>query len=83
MPKESRDRLELYLDENVTLKTFMSKLDNERIVVLAQQQDSVRTIEPPIPSQGAIARNPSRGTVPTGRGNLDRVERRLRQWDRR
>ena len=81
MPKESRDRLELYLDQNVTLKKFMSKLDNERIVVLAQQRDNVRTIEPPLPSQGAIARNPPR--TPTGRGNLERVERRLRQWDRR
>ena len=84
MPKASRKRLELYMDENVTLKRFMSKLDNERIVVMAQQRDSVRAIEPPVQqSQGAIARNSTRGTAPTGRGNLDRTEKRLRQWDRR
>ena len=44
----------------------------------------LRAIEPLIPqSQGAIVRNPTRVTAPTGRGNLDRVERRLRQWERR
>ena len=84
MPKASRERLELYMDENVTLKRLMSKFDSERIVVMAQQRDSVREIKPPVQqSQGAIARNLTRGTAPTDRENLDKIERRLRQWDRR
>ena len=41
-------------------------------MVLAQQRDSVQTIEPPLPSQGAIARNPPR--TPTGRVNLESRE---------
>lgn len=47
MPRESRDRLELYMDENISLHRFMMKLNTERLVVLSQRSDNIRVVEPP------------------------------------
>ena len=67
MPKASRDRLDLYMDDNVSLKRFLNKLETERVVVSAQQQthETVRAIEQPVqPTPGAAAFPPTRSQPP-------------------
>lgn len=76
MPKASRERLELYLDENITLKRFLDKLDTERLVVLSQKRDSVRLVEPPTPTvAGDAARSPTPAITPPNRQVVETKER--------
>ena len=82
MPKASRDRLELYMDENISLQIFLRKLETERLVVMAQHEDSVRVVEPPVrPTQGVVTPNPPMRT--TREGALADPERRYSQGSRR
>ena len=92
MPKDCRDRLELYMDEKVPLKRFLNKLDTERLVVLTRgESHNVHAVSPrPTPTHHPTQKlaaprmattAPSRATAtlpPTNR--LDAVEQRLRQW---
>ena len=81
MPKDSRERLELYMDENVSLQRFMRKLETERLVVMARREDIAGAVDstPPRPLYPA-ASSPS--SVASRPNNLERVERRLNIWPR-
>ena len=81
MPKDSRERLELYMDENVSLQRFMSKLETERLIVMAKREEKACAVDatPPRPHNPTTT---SATTVASQPSKLDRVERRLNSWTR-
>ena len=63
MPKASRERLKLYMNDSVSLPRFMNKLETERVIVAAQHEtaERVRVIDPPVrPPPAAVAYHPPR-----------------------
>ena len=61
LPRNSRERLDLCLDEDVSFKRFRSKFKTERLVVMGQarEQDNVRTVDRSDQHpHGALARTP-------------------------
>ncbi|XP_050710102.1 uncharacterized protein LOC126994880 [Eriocheir sinensis] len=90
MPRDSRDRLEIYMDNHVPLDTFMEKLEVERLVALARKKDSVFMVTDDAPPAGASGTGASPVTSPKAESlaeptalasYLDRIERRLERWE--
>ena len=83
MPKDSRDRLELFLDENISLQRFLKKLNTERLILLSQNRNKVRTVEPTTqPTRDLSNLNPPPFSTAV-RNNRGRGERQWQAWDRR
>ena len=82
MPKESRDRLELYMDPNMSLRKFLRKLNTERLVVMSHRREKVNVVEPPRlfhePRQNWSAPNRTQGQA-----NSNRKREQPRQWPQR
>ena len=98
MPRESKERSELYLDDNIFLRRFLDKLDTERLVVLTQQKEKIRAVETVLQHQNldmAVNQTPANvnqtpasvnqtpANVTSHQGNFIRQDRSPRQWDRR
>ena len=69
LPRESRDRLQLFNDEHVPLKRFLDRFIMERMVVLAQERE-VRRVTPAQAEETASSATNLR---------LEELEGRLRQ----
>ena len=68
MPKDCRDRLELFMDENISLEKFLEKLEIERIIANAQHADV------PVVKSEPLITSP---LIPAVQNSLQQIEQRL------
>ena len=56
MPKDCRERLDMYMDKSIPLKRFMEKIEVERIIAMTRSKEEVYAVrsETPMPTQTAV-----------------------------
>ena len=83
MPKDCRERLELFMDDNVSLGRFLDKLEVERVVANTRSKEEVFLIQnSPTNIRETPQTPPTNCATPPLDTRLDRLEDRMRQLDR-
>lgn len=82
MPKDCRERLELFMDENVSLERFLDKLEVERVVANARSKEEIFLVKDHPATTPQTPLNPTPSTLPPLDTRVDTLEKKIKQWNR-
>ena len=83
MPQENRERLEMFLDNNVSLPKFLEKLEIERLIALTRSKERVGQIHSTSPIQVSSGGDLKPTSNPPGDGQdvIRKLEQRIKQLE--
>lgn len=83
MPKDCRERLELFLDDNVSLERFLDKLEVERVVANTRSREEIFMVtNPPVTPKVSPVTPPVDTTSTSLTSRITQLEKELEQLGR-